>query len=156
MTTEITVEKTEERDGQGRFQGLRRGLGQTPSGVSGAMARVPGIADSARCQVSSVIGHVPEIASRARFHAGQVAERLPGTVERAQSGAQSTVTRLQTMPDSRLGLLAAASLGFGAGLRLAGSPRLAALVGFAPASIFGFAIASRPSRTRLAPNQVRP
>jgi hypothetical protein len=66
------------------------------------------------------------------------------------------VTRLQTMSNSRLGLLAAASIGFGAGLRLAGAPRLATLAGFAPASILGFAIASRPNPTRAALRPARP
>jgi hypothetical protein len=51
------------------------------------------------------------------------------------------------MPDSGLRLLAAASLGFGAGLRLAGAPRLATLAGLAPASVFGFAIMSRRAGT---------
>jgi hypothetical protein len=60
------------------------------------------------------------------------------------------------MSDSRLGLLAAASIGLGTGLRLAGAPRLAALAGFAPASILGFAIASRPSPPRPASNATRP
>jgi hypothetical protein len=73
-----------------------------------------------------------------------------------QSGAENTVTRLQKMPDSALRLLAAASIGLGAGLRLAGAPRLATLAGFAPASILGFAIVSRPSRTHPAPDPARP
>lgn len=109
----------------------------------------------ARSGVSDIAGRMPEIAEKARHRAGQVAERLPGTVGRAQSGTEKTVTRLQTMSDSRLGLLAAASIGFGAGLRLAGAPRLATLAGFAPASIVGFAIVSRPSRGRLARNSAR-
>jgi hypothetical protein len=70
--------------------------------------------------------------------------------------AQSALARLQTISDARLGLLAAVSIGFSAGLRLAGAPRLAALAGLAPASIVGFAIVSRPSRTRPAPNRTQP
>ncbi|HEY1169510.1 MAG TPA: hypothetical protein VGE81_11125 [Candidatus Limnocylindrales bacterium] len=116
---------------------------------------VRGRIDQARTAVSETMGHVPEIAGKARHGAEQVADRLPGAFVRVQSGAQSTVTRLQTMPDSALRLLAAASVGFGAGLRLAGAPRLAALAGFAPAPILGFAIFSRPSRARPAPHGAR-
>jgi hypothetical protein len=112
--------------------------------------------DQARTGVSKAIGHVPEVAGEARHRAGQVADRLPGAFDRVQSGAGSTVTRLQTMPDSALRLLAAASLGLGAGLRLAGAPRLVTLAGFAPASILGFAIVSRPRRVHLASHPTLP
>ena len=118
-------------------------------GLSGATTQ-------ARAQVSEAIGHVPEIAGRARYRAEQVAERLPEALERSRTRAQSTVTRLQTMSDSELGLLAALSIGFGAGLRLAGAPRLATLAGLAPASILGYAIVSRPRRSPLAPHRARP
>ena len=88
--------------------------------------------DQARTEVSKAVGHVPEIAGKARDR------------------AENTVTRLQTMPDSALRLLAAVSLGLGAGLRLAGAPRLVTLAGFAPASILGFAILSRPRPSHQA------
>lgn len=93
---------------------------------------------------------------RFRLGAGQVVGHIPGTARLAESGARSGVTRLQTMSDTRLGLLAAASIGFGAGLRLAGAPRLATLAGLAPASILGFAIASRPNCPRLTASLARP
>jgi hypothetical protein len=112
--------------------------------------------DRARTKGSEAIGHVPEIAGQAGHRAGQVAERLPWAIGRVRSGAQNTVTRLQTVPDSGLRLLAAASIGFGAGLRLAGAPRLATLAGFAPASILGFAIVSRPNGVHLEPHPARP
>ena len=95
-------------------------------------------------------------ADSVRSGVGQVVLRLPETAAMARSGAQNTVTRLQTLSDSRLGLLAAASIGLGTGLRLAGAPRLATLAGFAPASILGFAIASRPIPPRPAPSAARP
>jgi hypothetical protein len=108
--------------------------------------------DQARTKGSEAIGHVPEIAGQARHRAEQVADRLPAALGRIRSGAQNTVTRLQTVPDSGLRLLAATSIGFGAGLRLAGAPRLATLAGLAPASILGFAIVSRPNRAHLEPH----
>jgi hypothetical protein len=49
-----------------------------------------------------------------------------------------------------------ASIGLGAGLRLAGAPRLATLAGLAPASIFGFAIMSRPGKAHLEQSPSRP
>ena len=55
--------------------------------------------DQARTEMSRAIGHVPEIAGEARDRAGQVADRLPGAFDRVRSGAESTVTSLQTMPD---------------------------------------------------------
>jgi len=108
-----------------------------------------------RSGASEAMGHVPQIADDVRLRAGQVAQQLPGTARRAQSGAESTITRLQTMSDSTLSLLAAVSIGFGAGPRLAGAPRLATLAGFAPASIFGFAMASRLNQTGPAPRPAR-
>ena len=96
------------------------------------------------------------IAGDARRRAGQVADRVPGALGQVQSGVRNTVTRLQTMPDSGLRLLAAASIGLGAGLRLAGAPRLATLAGLAPASILGFAIVSRPSATHIEAEPSRP
>jgi hypothetical protein len=95
-------------------------------------------------------------AEAVRSGVGQVVLRLPETAALARSGARKTVRRLQTLSDSRLGLLAAASIGLGTGLRLAGAPRLATLAGFAPASILGFAIASRPIPPRPVPGGTRP
>ena len=112
--------------------------------------------EQARTGVSEAIGHVPEIAGQARGRAEQVADGLPGALGRARTGASNGVTRLQTMSDSKLRLLAAASVGFGAGLRLAGASRIATLAGFVPASVFGFAILSRPDRPVVIPRPTRP
>lgn len=117
-----------------------------------SLAGVRSATNRARTKVSEVVARVPEISGNARHRAGQVAERLPGAFGRVRSGAESSVTELQRMPDSRLRMLAAVSIGFGAGLRLAGASRLATFAGFAPASILGFAIISRP---RLAPHPAR-
>ncbi len=70
-----------------------------------------------------------------------------------QKGA---LANLQTLPDSGLRFLAGVSIGIGAGLRLSGRKRLAALVGLVPASIFGFAIMSRPQPTSLDTKPARP
>ncbi|MGD0248784.1 MAG: hypothetical protein ABSB75_06995 [Candidatus Limnocylindrales bacterium] len=126
--TEVTME----------IQGSERNLAESVRSATG----------HARTEVSEAIGHVPEIAGEVGHRAGRAAERLPGAFGHVRSGAQETVTRLQTMSDSGLRLLAAVSIGFGAGLRLAGAPRLVTLAGLAPAPILGFAILSRPHPAR--------
>jgi hypothetical protein len=105
----------------------------------------------ARAKGSEALGHAPELAGHARHRAALVAEKLPGAFGHMRSGAQTTVTSLQKMPDSGLGLLAAAAMGVGAGLRFAGAPRLVTLAGFVPASVLGFAIVSRPGRAQTSP-----
>jgi hypothetical protein len=109
-----------------------------------------------RATAAAAIGHVPGAVNNARHRVGGVADRLPGTLGHVRAGAQSTVTNLQTVPDSGLRLMAAGAVGLGAGLRLAGKTRLAALAGFVPASVFGFAIMSRPRPARSEPKPVRP
>jgi hypothetical protein len=136
MQTEVTMDSQEH--GQESFGRARS-----------AIARV-------RTTAAAAIGHVPEAIGNVRHRAGGVVDRLPGTLGHVREGAQGTVTNLQTVPDSGLRLLAAVSVGFGAGLRLAGKTRLATLAGFAPASLFGFAIFSRPRPARPEPRPVRP
>jgi len=106
-------------------------------GVRGKIAR-------ARNSASRAMAQLPALAGKTRAGAVQVADHLPGAFAQAGKGARGAVTKLQTMPDSGLRLLAAGSVGLGTGLRLAGAPRLVTLAGFAPASVFGFAILSRP------------
>jgi hypothetical protein len=120
------------------FEGLRHGTEQI------------------RARTSEVIGHVSAIAGDVRPRAGQVAEQLPAVFGRVRSVGRRGVTSLQRVPDSRLRLAAAVAIGFGAGLRLAGARRLATLAGFAPASILGFAIVSRPHEARPRSRPARP
>jgi hypothetical protein len=89
------------------------------------------------------------IAGETDHRAGQVAARLSGALGLVRAGAHGAVARLQTMSDFRLGLLAVASVGLGAGARLAGAPRLVTLAAFTPASIVGYAIWSRPDPARV-------
>jgi hypothetical protein len=104
-----------------------------PEPAKGARAAVGRVRTRVRTGLSNAIGHVPGIAVSARKRVGHAAEGLPEAMNRAESGARSTVTGLQTMSDSRLRLLAAASIGFGTGLRLAGASRLATVAAFVPA-----------------------
>ena len=121
------------------------GLDLTADGSDDPVEVKRGILAVARADVS-------EVGRRAR----QAADRLPAAFDLAQSGVATSVTRLQTLPDSALRMLAATSLGLGAGLRLAGAPRLVTLASLAPASLLGFAIVSRPRRTHQSPLPARP
>lgn len=104
---------------------------------------------SAAGQVRDAIGgamdRVPEVLETARSGAEQVAERVPVAVERTRVGTKQATTSLQSMPDTTLRVLAAASIGLAAGLTLAGAPRLIALAALVPAMLAGGAVATRPT-----------
>lgn len=78
-----------------------------------------------------------------RSGATLLVERVPGTIHATRAGAEGTTSALQTLPDPTLRWLAAASVGLGTGLSLAGAPRLVVAAGVAPALIMGAAIALR-------------
>jgi hypothetical protein len=78
-----------------------------------------------------------------RSGATLLVERVPGTIRATRAGAEGTTTALQTLPDPTLRWLAAGSVGLGAGLSLAGAPRLVVAAGVAPALIVGAAMALR-------------
>jgi len=79
----------------------------------------------------------------ARATADEVGTRLPSIASAGAEGAAESVRMLQELTDPRLELLAAFSLGIGAGLWLAGAPRLVTLAALSPALLVGVAIASR-------------
>jgi hypothetical protein len=79
----------------------------------------------------------------ARATADEVGTRLPGIASAGAEGAAESVRMLQEFSDPRLQLLVAFSLGVGAGLWMAGAPRLLTLAALSPAVVAGIAIASR-------------
>ena len=79
----------------------------------------------------------------ARAAADEVGSRLPGIASAGAGGAAESVRVLQDLSDPRLKLLIAFSLGVGAGLWMAGAPRLVTLAALSPALVAGVAIASR-------------
>jgi hypothetical protein len=79
----------------------------------------------------------------ARATADEVGTRLPGIASVGAEGAAGSVRMLQELSDPRLQLLMAFSLGVGAGLWMAGAPRLVTLAALSPALVAGVAIASR-------------
>jgi hypothetical protein len=79
----------------------------------------------------------------ARATADDVGTRLPGIASAGAEGAAGSVRMLQELSDPRLKLLVAFSLGAGAGLWMAGAPRLVTLAALSPAVVASIAIASR-------------
>ena len=79
----------------------------------------------------------------ARATADEVGTRLPGIASAGAEGAAESVRMLQELSDPRLQLLIAFSLGVGAGLWMAGAPRLVTLAALSHALVIGVAIASR-------------
>jgi hypothetical protein len=79
----------------------------------------------------------------ARVVADEVGTRLPAIASAGAEGAAESVKMLQELSDPRLKLLMAFSLGVGAGLWMAGAPRLVTLAALSPALVAGVAIASR-------------
>jgi hypothetical protein len=79
----------------------------------------------------------------ARVVADEVGTRLPGIASAGAEGAAESVKMLQELSDPRLKLLMAFSMGVGAGLWMAGAPRLITLAALSPALVAGIAITSR-------------
>jgi len=103
---------------------------------------------------ATVVGAATEFASKAqegataalagaRAAADEVGTRLPGVASAGAGGAAESVRMLQDLSDPRLKLLIAFSLGVGAGLWMAGAPRLVTLAALSPALVARVAIASR-------------
>jgi hypothetical protein len=79
----------------------------------------------------------------ARATADEVGTRLPSIASAGAEGAAESMRMLQELSDPRLQLLMAFSVGVGAGLWMAGAPRLVTIAALTPALIVGIAIASR-------------
>ncbi len=92
----------------------------------GARQRVSAATDTVRARATTLIGP------------------LQTTIHASRTGADRATSALQRLPDPALRSLMASSVGFGAGLYLAGSPRLAVVAGIAPAFFAGAAMARRP------------
>jgi hypothetical protein len=79
----------------------------------------------------------------ARATADEVAGQFPAIASAGVDASAESVRALQELGDPSLKLLTAFSLGLGAGLWLAGAPRLVTLLAFSPALLAAIAIASR-------------
>jgi hypothetical protein len=97
-------------------------------------------ADQVRVGAATAAEAVPEMISMIRGGVDSVADRLPDALEAARSGAVATADSLREMPQPTLRVLAAASVGLGIGLYVAGAPRLVTLAAFTPALLAGLAV----------------
>ena len=104
----------------------------------------PAPARDRRKRLASVVRRVSGAARKARTGATMVMVHMPGTIQATLAGAHGTTSALRALPDPTLRWLAAGSVGLGAGLSLAGAPRLLVAAGVAPALILGAAIVARP------------
>lgn len=108
-------------------------------------------ADQVRGVFDGAVDHVPDVIEGAKAGAERVVASLPDAAERARHGVEETTTKLQTLPDPTLRLVAAASVGLAAGLQLAGAPRLITVLALVPALLAGGALATRPGAAPTMP-----
>src|SRR6188768_1198960 len=97
--------------------------------------------DDARDATDDAANRVSDVLESARSTAERAAARVPDAADRARASVEDTTTRLQTLPDDTLRLLASASLGLAAGLFIAGAPRVATVAALVPAFLVGGAMA---------------
>ena len=108
----------------------------------------------ASSDASSYASRVDDITASARDLANQVehgstrlVDRMPEAMESARASALDAARTVDAMPEQTRLVLAALSLGVGAGLYLAGAPRLVTLIAFAPAAVVaGTWMAREPMR----------
>ena len=105
----------------------------------------PAPAHDPRKHLAIVVRRASGAIAIARTGATRLIVRVPAALRVTRAGVDGTTAALQTLPDSTLRWIAATSVGFGAGLRLAGAPRLVSAAGAAPALIVGVVIALRPT-----------
>ena len=98
---------------------------------------------------------VHELAATARDLAGQIedgsariVDRMPESVEALRGSAFDAARTIDEMPEPTRRLLATLSLGLGAGLYLAGAPRLVTLLAFVPALVVGGTWLARDPQVR--------
>ena len=98
--------------------------------------------------VASVRRRASGAIKTARTKATPVIEHTPGTMQATRAGSHGMTVALQALPDSTLRWLAAGSVGLGAGLYLAGAPRVVTAAGVLPALAIAAAIACARSSQR--------
>jgi len=81
--------------------------------------------------------------------------RSARAIAATRAGVGWTSRRVQAMPASTSQSLAAGSVGLGAGLLIAGAPRLVAATGVAPAVLIGASILMRPREQVIGPEAAR-
>jgi uncharacterized protein YjeT (DUF2065 family) len=113
----------------------------TKSGRRSRAARTPS-PDHGR-RGAGVARNLSRTLTAALSSAASLVGRMPGTLDATRTGARDAANALQALPDPTLRWLAAGSVGVGAGLFLAGKPRLIIAAGVAPALAMGAAMVAR-------------
>jgi hypothetical protein len=121
---------------------------RTDSPVHAARDAAADAAGHVRAAAASAADAAPEVMSKIRSGVDEVAERLPDALEAARTGAAATADSFREMPEPTLRVLAALSIGMGAGLYVAGAPRLVTMAAFAPAMLAGVTMAMNQPRSR--------
>jgi len=91
----------------------------------------------------------------ARTTGPMLGRRSARAIAATRAGVGWTSRRVQAMPASTSQSLAAGSVGLGAGLLIAGAPRLVAATGVAPAVLIGASILMRPREQVIGPEAAR-
>lgn len=131
---------------------------RTDEAIDATLGAADDVADATRSRAGQVrdalegaVDHVPDVIEGAKAGAERVVGSLPDAAERARHGVEETTTKLQTLPDPTLRLIAATSVGLAAGLQLAGAPRLVTVLALVPALFAGGALATRQGAVPAMP-----
>jgi hypothetical protein len=108
-------------------------------------------AGQVRDALEGAVDHVPDVIEGAKAGAERVVRSLPDAAERARHGVEATTTKLQTLPDPTLRMVAVASVALATGLQLAGAPRLVTVLALVPALLAGGALTTRPGAMPATP-----
>lgn len=103
-----------------------------PSSRRADAARVQRVAEAARKDVATGFETI-------RATAAEVGDRMPGLMADLRSGANAGARTVESWPESTRRMVAAASIGLGAGLIVTGAPRLLLGVALLPALAVAFA-----------------
>jgi hypothetical protein len=94
-------------------------------------------ADTYESRVQELAASARDLASQIEDGSARIVDRMPEAVESVRSSAMDAARTVEAMPESTRRILATLSLGLGAGLYLAGAPRLLTLIALAPALVVG-------------------
>jgi len=94
-------------------------------------------ADSYESRVQELAASARDLASQVEDGSARIVDRVPEAVEAVRSSAMDAAKTVEAMPEPTRRILATLSLGLGAGLYLAGAPRLLTLIALGPALVVG-------------------
>ena len=103
--------------------------------------------DTYESRVQELAASARDLASQIEDGSARLVDRVPAAVDAVRASAVDTARTVEAMPEPTRLMLASLSVGLGAGLFLAGAPRLLTLIAFAPAiAVAGTWMARDPLR----------